>query len=369
MRDYWAISVITSILILGALGFIHAVEGDSLQEQKSSITATLEGLKTGDDKLDKKIDKVIKHIDKATDDKFWADDGESLESKKSKKVFDEEKKAVKGLLKILKKGDSGIEPEISIVIDLLVAIDLKLATDALAEAEKFGGDKAEKEIEKAKKEFAKAAEELAKGKPDKAIDHYKKVWQHALKAIKKGIPIEVTATCPQPQGFDVFPDGTVPTGGFADPTQVTTEWAACGIALLTSTDPGGPQIFNFATTGKSPPNTLAGCDKFDDVLLECGSEQFFQPIGVEFTDPVSSASITALGVGCRGLILDGYNSVGTLVDSDSVVNPSSGAFLFDTLSISGSDIVRLDIHQKFPTLVCGFVLDGYSIDDLSYIFE
>ena len=90
--------------------------------------------------------------------------------------------------------------------------------------------------------------------------------------------------CPQPQGFDIFPDGTVPTGGFAVTTQVTTEWAACGIALLTSTDPGGPQIFNFATTGKSPPNTLAGCDEFDDVLLECGGQQFFQPIGVEFTE-------------------------------------------------------------------------------------
>ena len=360
MRDYWAISVITSILILGALGFIHAVEGDSLQEQKSSITATLEGLKTGDDKLDKKIDKVIKHIDKATDDKFWADDGESLESKKSKKVFDEEKKAVKGLLKILKKGDSGIEPEISIVIDLLVAIDLKLATDALAEAEKFEGDKAEKEIEKAKKEFAKAAEELAKGKPDKAIDHYKKVWQHALKAIKKGIPIEVTATCPQPQGFDVLPDGTAITGSFANPRQVTTEWEPCGIALLTSTDPGGPQLFNFATTGKSPPNQLAGC---------CGAGQFFQPIGVEFTQPVSSASIKGLGVGCRGLILEGFNSANVLVASDSVVGTSSGTNNVDLLSISGSGIVRLDIRQVFPTLVCGFVLDGYSIDDLSYIFE
>ncbi len=175
--------------------------------------------------------------------------------------------------------------------------------------------------------------------------------------------------CPQPQGFDIFPDGTVPTGGFAVTTQVTSEWAACGIALLTSTDPGGPQIFNFATTGKSPPNILAGCDEFDDVLLECGSQQFFQPIGVEFTDPVSSASIKGLGIGCRGLILDGYNSANVLVDTDSVVHSSSGANNVDLLSISGSDIMRLDIHQKFPFLVCGFVLDGYGIDDLSYIFE
>ena len=171
---------------------------------------------------------------------------------------------------------------------------------------------------------------------------------------------EETIQCPQPQGFDIFPDGTVPTGSFADPGQVTTEWEPCGIALLTSTDLGGPQIFSFATIGKSPPNQLAGC---------CGVDQFFQPIGVEFTRPVSRASITGLGVGCRGLILEGFNSGNVLVASVRVVGSSSGANNVDFLSISGSGIVRLNIRQVFPTLVCDMVIDGYSIDDLTYIFE
>jgi len=100
-------------------------------------------------------------------------------------VFDEEKKAVKGLLKIIKKGDSGIEGEIMFVIDILVDIDRMLAQDAITKAESFPGDKkVDKEIAKAEKEMGKAQKELDKGKPDKAIDKFKKAWEHAQKAIK-----------------------------------------------------------------------------------------------------------------------------------------------------------------------------------------
>ena len=41
-----------------------------------------------------------------------------------------------------------------------------------------------KHIEKAEKELVKAQDELDKGKPDKAIDKYKKAWQEAVHAIK-----------------------------------------------------------------------------------------------------------------------------------------------------------------------------------------
>jgi len=154
----------------------------SLLDQKASVVGTLNGLKTGDSKADKKIDKVIKHIDKSTDSKFWEDDGQSLEDKKSKKVFDEEKKAVKGLMKILKKGDSGIDTEISDVIAILVDIDRELAQDAINEAKSLGDSK---EIDKAEKELAKGDKEAAKGKFDKAIDKYKKAWEHAQKGTKE----------------------------------------------------------------------------------------------------------------------------------------------------------------------------------------
>jgi len=177
---------LTPILQTFSNDLADVIGKSDLQSQKLSVIDTLESLETGDKKSDKKIDKVIKHIDKSTNDKFWEDDGESLEDKKSKKVFDEEKKAVKGLMKILKKGDSGIDSDISAVIDLLVEIDRQLAQNAIDDAKTFAGDKkVDKEIEKAEKEMGKAQKELDKEKFDKAIEKYKKAWEHAQKALKK----------------------------------------------------------------------------------------------------------------------------------------------------------------------------------------
>ena len=159
---------------------------DSKATQMSIVIDTLTGLKdTTDDKTDKKIDKVIKKINKAMNSKYWDESGNELTSKKGKKVFDESKKAVKDLLKISKKGDL-VYPEITIAVDLLVGISEQLATDVIDDAQAFAGDKkVDKEIKKSDKEMDKAQKELDKGKPDKAIDKYKKAWEHAQKALKK----------------------------------------------------------------------------------------------------------------------------------------------------------------------------------------
>jgi len=164
-------------------------------EQKLGVVDTLEDLKTGDKKTDKKIDKAIKHITKSIGTKFWAIDGNSLDDKKSKKVFDEEKKAVKELMKILKKGGSGIDTEISEQIAILVGIDRMLADDAIKKAQTLlddsglddkKKDKVQKEIDKAKKDLEKGDKEfIEKDKPDKAIEKFKKAWEHAQHALKK----------------------------------------------------------------------------------------------------------------------------------------------------------------------------------------
>ena len=52
-----------------------------------------------DKKSDKELAKAIDHIAKSIDGKFWIDDI-TLDSKDGKKVFDEEKKAVKSLVKV-----------------------------------------------------------------------------------------------------------------------------------------------------------------------------------------------------------------------------------------------------------------------------
>ncbi len=172
--------------IIATVEIINPAILDSKVTQMSMVIDTLTGLKEStDDKTDKKIDKIIKKINKAINSKYWDESGNELTSKKGKKVFDETKKAVKDLLKISKKSD-GIYPEITTAIDVLVGISEQLATDANSDAQVFAGDKkADKEIKKSNKELDKAQNELDKGKPDKAIDKYKKAWEHAQKAMKE----------------------------------------------------------------------------------------------------------------------------------------------------------------------------------------
>ena len=139
---------------------------------------------TGDKKLDKKIDKVIRHIEKSLKDKLWIDKNH-LDPKRGKKVFYEEKKAAKDLMKLTRKHD--LPEEIKVVLSAvtlkLVDADSLLARTAIDDAMAVGGK--EKEIEKAEKEMAKAEKDKSKAKYDKAIDHYRHAWEHAQKAMKR----------------------------------------------------------------------------------------------------------------------------------------------------------------------------------------
>ncbi len=141
-------------------------------------------LPTGDSKNDKKIEKAIKALDKSLDPDLWVDPNHPDE-KDGHKVFNEEKKAVKSLLKVM------APPDVSAFIDALVLADETLAQIAIDEVDCSAAsnpkdeEKCQKELDKANEEMAKAADDLADGKPDKAIDHYKKAWEHALKALKK----------------------------------------------------------------------------------------------------------------------------------------------------------------------------------------
>ena len=152
---------------------------------KENVMTELEALKpTGDKKLDKKIDKVIRHIEKSLKDKLWVDESH-IDTKRGKKVFYEEKKAAKDLMKLTRKPNvpEEIKMALSTVILKLVDADSMLARTAIDDAIAAGGK--EKEIEKAEKEMVKAEKDKSKAKYDKAIDHYKHAWAHAQKAVKK----------------------------------------------------------------------------------------------------------------------------------------------------------------------------------------
>lgn len=150
-----------------------------------AVSGLLALLPTGGNKTDKRIKKALKHLEKSLDPKLWETD--STLTKKGKKVFDEEKKTVKDLQKLIKdkKVPDDVKDVCKEVIDKLVTADKLLVETALNAAKAYEGTdkKVDKEIEKSEKELAKATKKLEKGKPDKAIDHYKKAWEHAQKAI------------------------------------------------------------------------------------------------------------------------------------------------------------------------------------------
>ena len=119
-------------------------------------------------KVSKRIEKVIEHL------------GDALDAKDGKKAYDRIRQAVKELEKIVKDG----EPEATAAraaIDELVSISAGLAADAVEVAERNGAE--QKKIDKAIEEIAKAEDALADGKADKAVEHYRKAWQEADKAI------------------------------------------------------------------------------------------------------------------------------------------------------------------------------------------
>ncbi len=167
-------------------GIGDACEPLLVKQEVRDNSATL--LPTGDKKTDDRIEKAIESIEDSLEDKYWADDSHLVE--KGKKVFDEEKKAVKELMNV-------DQPDVSGLIDSLVYdADEVLALVAIEEAvgaamgcpgnhKPKDCDKALKEITKAHEERTEAQEDLDKGDPDKAIDHYKKAWEHAQKALDK----------------------------------------------------------------------------------------------------------------------------------------------------------------------------------------
>jgi len=156
------------------------------REAKQGVIADLSALlATGDKETDHQIEEAIKHIDKSLDPSLWETD--STLTKHGKKVFDEEKKAVHELMEIV-KAQSDYATDAQAALDTLVGVDALLAQTAIDEAIDAGGNP--KEIAKAEEEMTKALEELdhtkKDGTPDprydKAIDHYKKAWEHACKA-------------------------------------------------------------------------------------------------------------------------------------------------------------------------------------------
>ena len=117
---------------------------------------------------EKDLEKALGKLEKALD---------KLEKDDIDKAIKEIGKATKELLKAEKDG-----AEVTELVSRLVETSRVEAEKAVDAAFDMGGK--QKEIDKALDEIVKAEQNLAKGKPDKAIDHYKKAVEKAQKALK-----------------------------------------------------------------------------------------------------------------------------------------------------------------------------------------
>lgn len=183
---------------------------------KEDAISELEAAKSGDKKIDKKIDKIIWFINRSLDEKLWVDashlvffekDFENFNEKEFEELFDKsewtgpksgilvfhyEKEAVKLMMNEIKFKETPAELKsvFEKVIAKLVKADRLLAKVSLYDAKNtpIKNPKFERmvkrQIEKAAEELIKAENELTKNRPDKAIMRFGKSCLHSQLAIK-----------------------------------------------------------------------------------------------------------------------------------------------------------------------------------------
>jgi len=136
---------------------------------------------SGDVITDIQLTKAITNTSLSLSPQYWVA-GDSVHlTGLGKKVFDEEKKAVKELDKISYAPVAG---KLMKIFDLLVLADETLARQAIEDAVAAGVDS--KKVNKAEKEMDKAGKEIKKWKFEKGILHLKKAWEHMQKELNQG---------------------------------------------------------------------------------------------------------------------------------------------------------------------------------------
>jgi len=161
------------------------VEHITLLDQKISLTQQVEDMI--DDATHEysiyELKKSTKHFTKSIDAAQWSEDKESLGNDAGNKIFYEQEKGVKHLIKVLEYGYESDEFAYNLTNILLdmVNIDQQIAENEFNNAlnspviQKKCIGKASYELEKSKKYHKE-------NKFEKAIDHYGKVWENSKKS-------------------------------------------------------------------------------------------------------------------------------------------------------------------------------------------
>jgi parallel beta-helix repeat protein len=153
--------------------------GDTPRKLSQAAAADLNALlPTGNKQTDDRIGKAINSILDSMKPSYWA--GDFALTGKGSKVFDEDRKAVNELQHVTKAAGATVAAVKESIEDLVVA-DEVLARAAIWAAVDGNGKPAE--IAKARDEFTKAVAYQTAGNWDNAVDHFKKAWEHATRAL------------------------------------------------------------------------------------------------------------------------------------------------------------------------------------------
>ena len=181
------------LTLLGTASYAQDKNDDSPQDLKYKALDILEvHVEPGNTSPDDPIGKAIVHIRKSLQDELW--DTEWTLTDMGKIVFDEEKAAVEILMKVREAADTdpAIKDSALAAIRHLAAADRTLAStainQAIATAQAAGCytthsyrsncGKLLHKIALAQQEMVSAEKEMANRRYDKAIDYYKRAWQH-----------------------------------------------------------------------------------------------------------------------------------------------------------------------------------------------
>ncbi|MDH3539221.1 MAG: hypothetical protein OEP52_04445 [Acidimicrobiia bacterium] len=241
------------------------------QDARNAMIATATSLiPTGSNDADKKLTEAVKRLGETLEDKFWT--SSEAFSKEGNKVFDKDRDTVKKLLEAIKKLEEAALPSGSVqtLVDDLVQEDRRMAEATIAAAVAAGAS--DSKIEEAYKELAKAEKELADGKPQDAIDKFKRAWETAFKAEAEAVK-------------DSADGGATGGGDYSVYTFWFIEHAVPGAVPFSVT--GTNESGTYGYTGRNTEGYLQVRDEFMQLHVSC-SDAFTGGTG-DKSDPQESS--------------------------------------------------------------------------------
>ncbi len=188
--DFTVVEIPVAVTPLDMKNEAYTMLSDTRADMESKLDAFGKKGKT----IEKAFDAALNYIEDSVNSKYWSPDGNYLDSKDGKKVFDAEKHAVDKIQSVIKAWareypDDPLIQQWTDVIQKLVGADKTIAENDLALAMELAGDNPAKNIarhlDRSQSFIDKAAEVDLSRNPSHAINLYKSAWQQSQAAQKK----------------------------------------------------------------------------------------------------------------------------------------------------------------------------------------